>query len=505
MKRMPRQPNEKGLTETISRIKKDRAFRIGLTSKSHQWFFMTYLGHHMTAPFAPFHGEIFRLTENPPQLSVVVAFRGSGKSTIISLSYAIWAALTGRKKFILVISKTETQAKQILYNIKSELEGNRAIIKDFGRCSIGDIWNESSLVLPRYGARISALSADSSLRGLKNRSNRPDLIILDDVEDTDSVRSSEVREKRYRWLKSEVIPAGSDDCTVFVVGNLLHEDSLVSRLKDEIASREIRGVFRSYAVVDKNGAPTWPGKYPDATAIEDLKLRIGDIRSFKREYLQEIVPDRDQVVLSEWIKRYEAIPDETLPKPDPPVRFLFAATGVDLAISQRESADYTAMVSAFVYQRRTDGVCLFYILPIVTNRHLSFEGIVQAAKTTDKLIDRDGHRYYVEDVAFQRAAVETFRDANLTTFAVGLDGLDKRSRLSLAARQMELGRIFFPKRGCEDLIRQLTGFGAERHDDLADAFSLMVNKVADRYSGRSSSPPTMGGSSIFGDLRRKIF
>ena len=43
---------------------------------------------------------------------------------------------------------------------------------------------------------------------------------------------------------------------------------------------------------------------------------------------------------------------------------------------------------------------------------------------------------------------------------------------------IQSGHILFPQRGAEELIGQLTGFGVEKHDDLADAFSLVANQFA---------------------------
>ena len=31
--------------------------------------------------------------------------------------------------------------------------------------------------------------------------------------------------------------------------------------------------------------------------------------------------------------------------------------------------------------------------------------------------------------------------------------------------------------GCEELIEQLIGFGKEKHDDLADAFTILVLRI----------------------------
>ena len=42
---------------------------------------------------------------------------------------------------------------------------------------------------------------------------------------------------------------------------------------------------------------------------------------------------------------------------------------------------------------------------------------------------------------------------------------------------IKTGKILFPKKGCEELLRQLVHFGVEKHDDLADAFSVLINHV----------------------------
>ena len=54
---------------------------------------------------------------------------------------------------------------------------------------------------------------------------------------------------------------------------------------------------------------------------------------------------------------------------------------------------------------------------------------------------------------------------------------DKAARLKLTTPFVKDDRVFFPEKGCEELIDQLTGFGKERHDDLADAFSVVILKI----------------------------
>lgn len=493
MSRMPKtaqQPAPDDVESVIRRIADDRAFRKGLARESHAWFFMTYLRRHMTYALAPFHREIFELTQDPEPLTVLVAFRGSGKSTLVALSYVLWAALTGRKRHILVISKTETQAKQILYNIKTELAQNRRLAADFGPFNAGDVWNESSIVLPRHKVRITALSADGSLRGLKDREFRPDIIILDDVEDADSVRTFEQREKRYQWLKSEVIPAGSDDCNVFVLGNRLHEDSLVSRLEREIERGETDGIYRRYPILS-DGIPTWPSKFPDAAAVDQVRRRVGDRATFEREYMQELTPEGTRVVKPEMIRRYHDLPTNT-----PGVRHWFTATGIDIAASLRDSADYMALVTAHVYEDARDGQengFLVYVLPLLTNDHLTLQGLVNRAKFHEQMAGKRDHRFYLEHAGQQILCKEPLERAGLFVEAVGVEGMDKRARLMLAANYMEAGHVYFPHAGAEELITQITGYPGERRDDLMDAFTLLVRKAAEAASEDRGGPSAWTG------------
>ena|SRR3989344_340345 len=167
-------------TDEINNIRGNRKLRRALARSSHYWFFSLYLGHYLTYAFAPFHFEMFRLTEDPElMLGVLVAFRGSGKSTIVTVSYPIWS-ITGvqQKKFILLVSQTQNQARLHLASIKRELENNDLLKADIGPFQeISDEWGANSIVIPKFDARITAASTEQSIRGIRHGQYRPDLII----------------------------------------------------------------------------------------------------------------------------------------------------------------------------------------------------------------------------------------------------------------------------------------------------------------------------------------
>src|SRR4029077_1827283 len=97
-----------------------------------------------------------------------------------------------------------------------------------------DEWGSVSLVFSKLNARITAASSEQSIRGLRHNQHRPDLIVGDDLEDMASVKTKEGRQKTYQWFTGEAIPAGDKNTRTIIVGNLLHEDSLLMHLKRNI-------------------------------------------------------------------------------------------------------------------------------------------------------------------------------------------------------------------------------------------------------------------------------
>jgi len=478
----------------LEQIKKQRSVRISIARDSHFWFFALYLGHYIKYPFGPFHSEMFSLTQNTDiRLAVLVAFRGSGKSTLMTLSYPIWAIVgMQQKKFVLILSQTQTQARLHMANIKRELESNDLLKADIGPFEeVSDEWGSNSIVISKYGARITVASTEQSIRGLRHGQYRPDLVICDDVEDLNSVKTREGRDKTFLWLTGEVLPIGDQDTKIVIVGNLLHEDSLLMRLKKGIDNEKLNGKYFAYPLLDIQNNIAWQAKFQTLADVEKLRATIGTDSAWYREYLLRIISDADRLVHPEWIQYYDRIPAEDSGD------FHYTATGIDLAISQRESADYTAMVSAkvFGYNEKLK----VYILPHPINERLNFPETYEKAKQLSKDLG-DGHytKLFIEEVGYQAALIQDLSNHNVPAEGVKVSGQDKRSRLALITHLIKQGKVLFPKGNqAEELIIQLTGFGAEKHDDLADAFSLLLLKILEEDQGEPSIYIIDMGSSIY--------
>lgn len=460
--------------DAFDAIAKDPAVRRAVTRESHAMFFPVYLRHYVKYPMAEFQKDIIRITEDREnKLACIVAFRGSAKSTLITLSYAIWSVLgVQQKKFVLIVCQTQSQAKQHMTNLRRELEDNKLLKSDLGpfQEDAGGEWAASSIVFRNTGARIMVASLDQSVRGLRHHEHRPDLMILDDVEDLNSTKTSEGRNKTFDWFTREIVPLGDVGTSIVVVGNLLHEDSLMMRLRKKIENKEIDGIFRWYPLVDQDGKCLWPGKFDTPEKVEELRRKVANELAWQQEFLLNIVSDATRVIWPEWIQYYDAIEER-------PGETRTTYVGVDLAISQKETADCTAMVA--VAQYGFGSKTRLYVLPNPVNARMTFpETIRTMAEMNGALKAASGNRptFLVEANGFQSVYLDAATEKGCWVEGVKTV-TDKRSRLAPIAYLIQQGKILFPRHGAEELVMQLLGFGMERHDDLCDALSLAVGKV----------------------------
>lgn len=459
-------------------LKNQRSVRMHLAERSHYYFFHLYMSEYVKHPTASFHRELYSITEDESiKHAVIVAFRGSGKSTIITQSYPMWAILgIQKKRFVVILSQTQSQARNHLLNIKREFENNELLRKDYGPMEEeADEWGATALILPKFNARIVAASTEQAIRGVRHGAYRPDLIIADDVEDMNSVKTQDGRNKTYEWFTGDILPLGDEDTKIITIGNLLHEDSLLMRLYASIQKESMSGIFKRFPLIDENGCCLWPGKYPDKDSLLVKEKQLGNPRAWQREYLLNIVPDEGQVIDPKWINYYDdgALPD----KNEESSEYINTFIGVDLAISESTSADYTAIVVVHAYgEAKRDR--RYYIDRHFVNRRITFLNTCDLINSYSRLFAEEYRpQVLIENVSYQQAAVEVLNSQGLDVEGLGVRG-DKRSRLTTASMLFEKGQVFFPKDGStKQIISQLLHFGTEKHDDLVDALTLALNYI----------------------------
>jgi conserved hypothetical protein len=123
------------------------------------------------------------------------------------------------------------QAYPMLEAIKVELEFNQRLRVDFPEIAgQGRVWQAATIVT-KANQKVQVAGSGKKLRGLRHGAYRPDLVVLDDIENDEQVRSPEQRDKLHDWLKKTVLPLGAagDKLDVVYIGTILHYDSVLNR------------------------------------------------------------------------------------------------------------------------------------------------------------------------------------------------------------------------------------------------------------------------------------
>ncbi|MED1851844.1 phage terminase large subunit [Brevibacillus borstelensis] len=204
-----------------------------LGEKCMEYFGRAYFPEYIPLPPPPFHVEWFRdlqrVAEGDGGNSIVrSAPRGHAKTTLWDFVFPTWAGVYKKKLYILIISDAYDQAQGFISNIKDELENNERILEDFGNLK-GKVWQEGSIICSN-GVKIEALGAGMKIRGRKNRARRPDLIILDDIENDENTATQEQRTKLKNWYTKAVRHAGAKYTDFVIIGTVIHEESLLAEL-----------------------------------------------------------------------------------------------------------------------------------------------------------------------------------------------------------------------------------------------------------------------------------
>lgn len=243
--------------------------RKGLAAFDLSYFGRAYLRHYFARKSPKFHKELDGIWENgvmkgkDPMLEAkrisrmdgtrqaVAAPRGHAKSTNLTFKDGLHAVLYGYKHYILILSDSSDQAEGFLEDIKTELEDNADILMDFGSLEGKKVWRTGT-ILTKTDVKVEAIGSGKKVRGRKHRNWRPDLIVLDDIENDENVNTPEQRKKLKNWFDKAVSKAGDTYTDIVYIGTILHYDSLLSNVlkNPRYKVRKYRAV-NSFAVNEK--------------------------------------------------------------------------------------------------------------------------------------------------------------------------------------------------------------------------------------------------------------
>jgi predicted phage terminase large subunit-like protein len=474
-------------------------------------FFTTYLPHYFSQEFAPFHHELVALLEKRPISSqlpvasfqkkqsqkikplgtenrelgtnlaltpvVVAAPREFAKTTITSFGYVLHQICHGLRHFIIIASDTEDLASDLTGYLYLELLHNERLKCDFGEL-VRDHWAVDDFVT-LTDVRLKSRGRGQRLRGLKHKQHRPDLIILDDLENDQQSRSPELVKKLLSWITGAVYPAIEASGSLFWIGTILARKSALHTAihsEEEPWRHWTRRLYRALEDVGAGlkPAPTetenshleslWAARHPVPKLLEQKRL-MGSL-AFNREKQNDPL-DEAGVFQEAWFRFYHAA--------DLTGKDLMVAGFFDPSIGIGETADYKAIITVGLER----GEMIFYVLDAYIRRGTLDEALRAA------FIRHEQWTYWlfgVEDNLFQRLLLREFdrlgRERGIILPVRGVTAKTaKETRISRLSALVERGQIrFCPGQGNQALLlEQLLYFPAKTvHDDGPDALEGAV-------------------------------
>ena len=272
----------------------------------------------------------------------VAAPRGHNKSTLVSLAYILYRAARKCSRFILVVSDTATQAQDHIGNVQKELLENEKLTSAYPHLKLPEL-NEyrdkkvrrrATDFITTGGVRFAAKGAGGGLRGLREGAQRPDLIVVDDLENDKNVETPRQREKLKAWfLKSLSNLFGAAGGKLAVIGTILHKDSLLAWLISNKGPANY--VKRRYQAIT-GGMALWPS----AWNLEKLTAKRDEIgsRAFATEYMNDPSDDDATLFKEAWIENHRLV---HLP---PAVALTRIVVAVDPSASEDGSGDACGIV-----------------------------------------------------------------------------------------------------------------------------------------------------------------
>ena len=426
--------------------------------------------------------------------------------------YPVHQAVYRHRTFIIVVSETVTVAGTFIQWGNRQLKFNRKLIEDFGmllfeRPSSNEIDNKEEYVT-QNGVKVMARGAGGQMRGMRYGSTRPQLMILDDLESEEDVRTKEQRAKILAWFNEEALPAiDKSKGKVIYVGTILSFDSLldiVIREDKRFRSRRYKAV-ESYAI-NSDLWDEWKDIYladdEDASKkarqfyednedkmLEGTKLLWGEywtyydfmvlltnmgVKSFTQEYQNEPTDEERQIFKVEQFFYYDE--GQTFSHE----QFEFYA-GIDFAMG-KEKGDFSAMVT--LAKNRTTGVC--YVVDVFNKR-------LHPKEFIEVIIDRVRTYQYTLIAIEAQMAQEFFAD----TLGDRLQDLGypahtrlvpvkqrtrKELRIEAMSPDVHNGRIRYKKSQTE-LIGQYEKYPMVAYDDMVDATEMAYNIATDKNTG----------------------
>ena len=415
----------------------------------------------------------------------IMCHRGLGKSTKMLHLILEWLFLGKKPNFgefdyILIIQDSVTMTEATFEQLLGLIENTE--LNKYLKIEKRRLGDDPTLYIRNTEKNkvfyLKGRGSGQSLRGTRIHGKRPNIVILDDIENDEKHSSKDSRNKLKNWFYNVVIPSINPNKFEFIfIGTPIHEDSLLMNLVNSDTWKTlVLPVAEDFPPEDWNNLITsWKDRFTQSFVkdIYDMFKNQGKEKSFYQEYMLEVTPQDDLLYDTKKINKFK------LKEFGSNLNKLTYYISIDLAVSEKEYADYTSIVVIGVDQN---------------NNWFLVDGFYERIKpdvTIDKIFyfvnKWKPYEVVLEKVAFQ-LSMKTFIQNEMVKrgrfFNLKMISRTKGKLSVLKGFQpiVELGRFWIPEDVIIDFTEELlhemelitNDSILSKHDDLIDSISQLT-------------------------------
>lgn len=307
------------------------------------------------------HTDIEKLLRRPSKKKAILVPRNHLKSSIVTIGYTIQQILINPNIRVLIANGVWDMARKFLDEIKGHLQMGQLkyLFGDFMSAK----WNADEIIVQQRVKSLKEPTIMTTGTEAEQTGGHFDLILLDDLTGLQNSQTPEQRQKTKRFRRSMINllePGGQ----LIEVMTRWHSDDTFSDIEEkerryyDIMVRKV--VEDGKLIFPKKFAKKFDEKRKDWVAVEDPRCL---------DYIQHL---KESMPVDEFASQYENNPismEDAVFKPEMfrywrerPER-LFVVLSIDLAISQAYYADWTALVTVGMDEKRN-----IYVLDYLRGR-----------------------------------------------------------------------------------------------------------------------------------------
>ncbi|MGX7686807.1 hypothetical protein ACWA1C_06545 [Flectobacillus roseus] len=452
------------------------------------------------AEFGWFHKKAAKeIIENNNIFAVLEFPREHAKSVLSDIFMPLYLKAKGEVTGFVIASQSANKAKGLLADIQAQLESNQRYIYDFGEQYNFGNWSEQHFVT-KDGTGFWAIGRRESPRGLREAEKRPNVLVIDDLDDDEEVKNDDLIQKSLDWLRGALIGAMAiKQRRIIMVGNRIAKKSILSHVVGDVEDDDPinEGIthIKVYALENpkthkedqsEKGVPAWKERY---TRDDILKVmhQMG-YRMAQRELFHKHI-EIGKIFKPEWLI-FERLP--------PLSSFEAIVTYNDPSFKDTKKNDYKAIMCVGRIGNK------WYIIDCWV-RQASRKSMVTAHYDQHEMLESSGaqvFKHWIEANFIQDMLMEDYvseseeRNYMMPIYPDDRNKPEKKGRIEGISVYFERGLIVINEKlrkskDYQNFKEQLLGF-PNAHDDAPDALEGAIFKLRESQRRNSNTPKTGG-------------